>query len=130
MTKQTAITEGIHVHVRSKYEPGHSSPEDNYYLFSYSVEIENKGIQNVKLESRSWIIFDSAGDRLHIAGPGVVGKTPLLPPGASFTYTSACELRSPRGSMHGEYLMKNLDNGDTFGVEIPEFKLETEWTLN
>lgn len=36
-------------------------------------------------------------------GPGVVGQQPVLQPGSSFEYESACPLRADMGSMEGEY---------------------------
>ena len=130
MARNTAVTHGIHVHVQSRYEPAHSSPEDEYYLFSYQVVIINKGAEKVQVLSRKWNIFDSTPSRQVVEGPGVVGKTPILKPGESFQYTSACELFSTRGKMKGEYAVRNLDTNELLSVEIPEFKLETKWSLN
>ena len=33
----------------------------------------------------------------------MVGETPIIPPGESYTYTSACPLPTPTGSMEGEF---------------------------
>jgi hypothetical protein len=38
-------------------------------------------------------------------GPGVVGEQPVLKPGSSFQYESACPLRTPTGKMEGAYQM-------------------------
>ncbi len=32
-----------------------------------------------------------------------MGETPVLPPGESYTYTSACPLPTPTGTMEGEF---------------------------
>ncbi len=39
------------------------------------------------------------------AGPGVIGKTPLLRPGEMFEYTSGTPLSTPSGFMGGTYQM-------------------------
>lgn len=36
-------------------------------------------------------------------GEGVVGRTPILKPGASYRYKSACALSTPRGSLSGHF---------------------------
>jgi ApaG protein len=54
----------------------------------------------------------------------VVGETPVLKPGESFTYTSGCPLNEPSGMMVGSYGMMDAD-GEPFEVEIPAFSLDS-----
>ncbi len=77
----------------------------------------------VKLLRRHWYIVDSNGAYREVEGEGVVGKQPILEPGASHQYISACSLRSDMGKMHGNYLMENLYNKKLFRVAIPEFQM-------
>lgn len=61
-------------------------------------------------------------------GHGVVGEQPILLPGKRFEYTSGCPLRTPLGSMHGEYTFAVLDDatgqwGEVFEAHIGRFKL-------
>ena len=40
----------------------------------------------------------------------MVGEQPVLLPGKSFEYGSGCPLRTPTGTMEGEYTMVVLDD--------------------
>lgn len=51
----------------------------------------------------------------------MVGEQPLLAPGEAFTYTSACPLGTPVGSMRGSYRM--VTDGEAFDVAIAPFTL-------
>ena len=57
-------------------------------------------------------------------GPGVVGQTPVLTPGAAFRYTSGCPLDTPSGIMVGTYQM-TTEAGELFNVAIPAFSLDS-----
>ena len=59
------------------------------------------GSKTVQLLSRHWVITDANGKQEHVRGPGVVGKTPILRQGESFSYTSFCPLPTQMGTMHG-----------------------------
>jgi ApaG protein len=60
-------------------------------------------------------------------GPGVVGQQPILKPGASFEYNSACPLFTTFGTMEGEYEMVTLNAEgewmDKIEVKIGRFAL-------
>jgi len=62
-----------------------------------------------------------------VKGPGVVGQQPELAKGESFTYQSACPLKSPSGSMKGTFEMYSQHESGrwntSFLVEIAEFGL-------
>ena len=118
------VTRGIRVRVLPAFLADQSSPEDGRYLWSYTITIENSGVETVQLISRYWQITDEAGRRQEVRGPGVVGAQPVLEPGQSFEYTSGCPLPTASGAMQGRYLMKNL-TGDSFEVDIPIFLLES-----
>jgi len=127
-----ATTRGVHVSVESVYVPERSDPEHGYYFFAYQVRIANVGDEVVQLVSRHWIITDANGREDHVRGPGVVGETPVLKPGQSFTYTSACPLRTPVGAMYGTYQMiyPAEDAREGFDAEIAPFTLALPDTLN
>lgn len=122
-------TQGVRVRVRSAYVPERSAPDDGYYFFAYRVVITNEGSVPVKLISRHWIITDGSGRVEEVRGPGVVGEQPLLVKGESFSYTSACPLRTPVGSMHGTYQMIRAD-GESFDAAIAPFTLAHPTALN
>ncbi|MFM9941835.1 MAG: Co2+/Mg2+ efflux protein ApaG [Hyphomicrobiaceae bacterium] len=119
-----AITEGIRVRVTPQYVDDQSSPDENYYFWSYTVEITNDGPVTVQLMTRAWYITDGRGKEEVVKGPGVVGQTPVIPPGQSFTYTSGCPLSTTSGIMVGSYQMKRQD-GRMVDVKIPAFSLDS-----
>ncbi len=124
-----AMTHGILVEVESEYLPERSDPQNNYYFFSYHVKISNRGDRTAQLISRHWIITDGEGHVEEVKGPGVIGEQPVLEPGETFEYTSACPLKTPQGSMRGTYHMV-LEGGGSFDAEIAEFELKPAYTLH
>jgi ApaG protein len=119
-------TRRIRVAVRPAYLDDQSSPEDDRYVWSYTVTIENRGNEPVQLLSRTWNIIDEAGRMQEIRGPGVVGAQPVIAPGESFQYTSGCPLETASGSMSGRYQMMSA-SGESFEAEIPAFLLESPY---
>lgn len=124
MTLVTAVTENIKISVVSRYQPDFSAPILNKYFFSYTIRIENKGPERVKLLSRFWHIKDALGSHRFVEGEGVVGEQPLIAPGGVHEYTSACDFETPIGSMTGYYVFERINTGTEFRAEIPEFLLE------
>lgn len=122
-------TRGIRVEVRSAYLPERSSVRDGSYLFQYHVRISNVGAETAQLISREWIITNADGEVERVKGPGVVGEQPVLPPGASFEYTSYCPLKTQVGSMQGSYQMVTA-SGERFDAIIAPFTLAVPNALN
>lgn len=110
--------------VTPEYLPTHSEPDEQRFVFAYTVVIENQGAATVQLLRRHWIVTDGRGRVEEVEGEGVVGEQPRLDPGQSFQYTSGCILETPLGTMHGTYLMVRED-GTTFEAEISPFALAT-----
>jgi len=117
-----ACTRGIRVQVRSSCVPERSDPAQGRWLFAYDVRVANEGEVRAQLLSRHWIITDADGKVQEVRGPGVVGEQPVLEPGESFEYTSACPLETAYGTMHGSYQMET-DAGEHFDAEIAPFLL-------
>lgn len=115
--------------VVSKYLPERSNPQDNDYWFAYFIRISNVGTVTAQLVSRHWIITDLDGEVEEVKGEGVVGKQPVLEPGASFDYNSFCQLKTAVGSMHGSYLMAT-PQGTSFEATIAPFTLAVPNSLN
>src|SRR5690606_4581576 len=105
-----------------RYLASESDPLAERYLFAYHITIENHGTQTVRLLRRHWIIQNAHQHIEEIEGEGVVGQTPYLRPGSSFSYTSFCPLATEWGSMRGSYLMQRVDHS-TFSAAIPIFAL-------
>ena len=124
-----AITQGIKVSVKSHYREEESDPREQKYFFTYEVTLENEGDEPAQLISRHWIIKDAYNRVEEVRGEGVVGQTPYLEPGASFTYQSGCPLRTEFGSMRGSYLMERPD-GEQFEAVIAPFPLVATYMLN
>lgn len=94
------------------------------FAFAYTIYITNRSNQNITLKNRHWIITHADGSVEEVIGEGVVGKTPKLEPGKSFSYTSSALIPTPIGSMRGSYGFVT-DDGYSFRAEIPEFALHT-----
>jgi ApaG protein len=124
-----AITREIRIRVESRYLPERSDPEHGQWFFVYTVEVANLGKQTAQLKSRHWIITDADGVVQEVRGPGVVGEQPVLEPGQSFTYTSACPLQTSFGTMHGTYQMETTD-GEEFDASIAPFSLGEPNAIN
>jgi ApaG protein len=127
-----AVTRNIEVSVTPRFLPEESSPGQNRYFWSYTIEITNRGRETVQLKTRHWRITDGFGRVQEVRGAGVVGEEPRLAPGQSFEYTSGVPLPTPSGFMVGTYSMVT-DAGERFDIDIPAFSLdspETKRTIN
>ncbi len=111
------------VTVRPQYLAKESAPSMGVFGFAYTVTITNTGDITAQLISRSWNINDANGVTEKVKGPGVVGSQPTLAPGESFEYTSGARLRTPTGTMHGQYQCV-ADDGTAFNADIPMFVLD------
>lgn len=119
----------IKVLAQSFYIEAQSAPEQNRYVFAYTITIQNEGSVAAKLLTRHWIITDSNGKVEEVRGEGVVGEQPYLRPGEGFRYTSGAVIDTPVGSMRGSYQML-ADDGVTFDAVIPTFSLAIPRTLH
>ena len=119
-----AVTRGVRIRVTPQFLEEESSPEEDRFFWAYTIDISNEGSETVQLRSRHWRITDAEGKTEEVRGPGVVGQTPVLPPGESFRYTSGCPLDTPSGIMVGSYQM-TTEAGELFNVAIPAFSLDS-----
>ncbi len=122
------LTRGVRVRVEPQYIEDQSSPDEGYYFWAYTVHISNERDAPVQLRSRVWRITNALGQTEEIRGPGVVGQTPVIPPGESFTYTSGCPLKTPSGIMVGTYQMAG-QKGELFEVAVPAFSLDSPHSI-
>lgn len=116
-------TRAITVKVEPAYLDDQSSPEEDYFVWAYTIEIENTGSEVVQLKTRYWQITDALGRIEEVHGAGVIGEQPVLEPGDSYQYTSGTPLSTSSGIMVGSYQMVT-DDGEMFNVEIPAFSLD------
>ena len=119
----------IEVRPLSHYLPDQSSPEDERFVFAYTITITNAGDVPVQLVSRHWIITDAEHKVQEVKGMGVVGQQPRLKPGESFEYTSGASIPTSVGTMRGTYQMR-AEDGHAFDASIPSFTLSVPRTLH
>ena len=111
------------VEVSPHYLADQSAPNEDLYVFAYTVTITNVGEVTAQLISRTWNVNDATGHTERVKGLGVVGQQPLLKPGQAFEYTSGTRLRTPTGTMHGSFFCV-AEDGEKFDTDIPMFVLD------
>jgi len=111
------------VEVAPAYLPDQSSPDDDLYVFAYTITVTNAGEVAAQLISRTWNVNDANGHTERVKGLGVVGQQPLLKPGQAFEYTSGTRLRTPTGTMHGSVFCV-AEDGEKFDADVPMFVLD------
>lgn len=118
------ITRGISVSVQPNFLESQSDPDDRRFVWAYTVRIDNKSSEVVRLKTRYWRITDARGLTEEVIGDGVVGEQPVIRPGEGFEYTSGAPLGTPSGLMVGRYGMETA-GGERFEVDIPAFSLDS-----
>lgn len=119
----------IQIEVDTAYLEAESVPDQNQYVFSYTITIQNNGLQTAQLIDRHWIITDANGKVQEVHGEGVVGEQPTLKPGESYQYTSGAVLETPIGCMQGQYGMLS-ESKELFRAPIPVFSLRVPNSLH
>ncbi len=115
--------EGLEVNIdQVLYQYGKPGvPADTPHVFIYFLTIQNNSDQTVTLLGRKWVIENSDGTQLVIEGDKIVGETPTLLPGESFSYNSfhlADQNSRAFGSFHGVDGAKQKIH-----VQIPSFAM-------
>lgn len=118
MSNDNSIT----VDVESTYVEAQSEPDLERFVFAYTVTLTNDGNAPARLVSRHWVITDANDEVREVKDIGVVGKTPRIIPGKSFTYRSHAVLETPFGLLQGSYQMLT-DDGQEFIAAIPDFSV-------
>ena len=111
------------VEVHPQFLPEQSTPDEDSYVFAYTITITNTGEVPAQLISRSWSVNDSNGLTEKVKGLGVIGQQPFLKPGQAFEYTSGTRLRTPTGTMHGIFFCV-AEDGEKFDADVPMFVLD------
>jgi len=117
------------IDVDTRYLDEQSEPDQDRYVFAYTIHIRNTGSVPARLLGRHWFITDANGNVQEVTGEGVVGEQPWLRPGEDFSYTSGAVLETHLGTMHGSYEML-ADDGTRFDAPIPRFTLSVPRTLH
>ena len=116
------VEQNIMINVETFYVEAQSNPEEDRYVFAYTITITNGGQQTCQLLDRHWVITNATGAVEEVRGEGVVGKQPTLQPNERFEYTSGAVIETPVGAMQGEYGFVDAQ-GARFEVDIPVFSL-------
>lgn len=124
------ISKHVNVSTEVHYIDDQSDPDENRYVFAYTISITNQGDVAAQLKTRHWVITDSNGKVSEVEGDGVVGKQPVIAPGKTFVYTSGAVVETPVATMQGKYNMQDTEIGYGFEVEIPVFRLAQPNILN
>ncbi len=121
--------ECISIDVETRYLSDQSDQDEARYVFAYTITIHNNGRMPVRLLTRHWRITDASGRIQEVSGDGVVGRQPIIRPGAFHRYSSFSVLETPVGTMEGNYGM--VDNeGDAFTAPIAVFRLAVPGIVN
>ncbi|MDY0971512.1 Co2+/Mg2+ efflux protein ApaG [Siccibacter turicensis] len=110
------------VQVQSYYVESQSSPDEERYVFAYTVTIRNLGRTPVQLLTRYWRITNGNGRETEVQGEGVVGVQPHIEAGNEYQYTSGAIIETPMGTMEGYYDMVDAQ-GNALRIDIPVFRL-------
>ena len=119
----------IKVSALASYIEDQSIPDQDRYVFAYSITISNTGNVPARLLRRHWLITDANNRTREVHGDGVIGMQPRLLPGETYSYTSGAMLETPVGCMQGNYDMV-ADDGTEFIADIPAFSLATRESLH
>jgi ApaG protein len=104
---------------------GSNLPEGMPHAFVYFVTIHNGSNLMVELLGRKWVIEQVDGKQMIIEGDKIVGETPRLNPGESFSYNSyhvtSCDAHVV-GGFHGRDEQDRAIHVllSPFDMEIPE----------
>ncbi|WLI75510.1 Co2+/Mg2+ efflux protein ApaG [Kosakonia sp. H02] len=112
----------VSVQVQSIYIESQSLPDNERYVFAYTITIRNLGRTSVQLLKRYWLITNGNGRETEVQGEGVVGEQPHIEPGGEYQYTSGAVIETPLGTMQGHYDMVDAQ-GNAFRIAIPVFRL-------
>ena len=107
---------------RVVYQPQAATPADRPFCFVYFITIHNDTDEAVTIKGRKWVVTSDTGEITAVEGEGVVGETPEIPPGGSFSYNSFHLLDTPTAIAQGSYL--GLDaRGRKVLTRIPKFEM-------
>lgn len=122
----TATTHSIRIDVVPEYLglQVKAADEPVNHCWTYTITITNEGADTVQLMRRHWVITDAHGHRQEVGGEGVVGETPILAQGQSFSYKSGVPLSTEHGVMSGDYLFVRLSDNTPLLVAVPAFSLD------
>jgi ApaG protein len=92
------------------------------HCFVYFISIHNHTDSAVTIKGRKWVVTNDRGKVTAVEGEGVVGETPTIPPGESFSYNSYHLVDSGSAVAEGSYLGVDAE-GRFVLTRIPRFEM-------
>lgn len=117
------LDDAVRVDVEPVFRVEESAPDEQRFVFSYTVTVHNHSRRSVQLLARYWKITQGSGKVQEVRGKGVVGQQPMIGPGQTFRYTSRAILDGPVGVMEGTYTCVDTASQRPFEVAIAPFRL-------
>ena len=102
--------------------PQLSAPPEKPHPFAYFLTIHNGSDDRLILLKRKWVLSAATGEVEVVEGAGIVGQTPELAPGESFSYNSYHVIAGPTqisGAFFGE-----TASGTQIAVKVPPFTIK------
>lgn len=115
--------EGLRVKVEDVvYMPSLDAPPEKPHPFVYFISIHNDSPVPVTIRGRKWVVREDDGEVTVVEGDGVVGQTPLIEPGGTFSYNSYHVVA--RGAVAEGAFFGETADGEWVFTRIPEFRLD------
>jgi ApaG protein len=122
MPEKLGELDGLSVTVdRVAFMPQVQAPPDKPFAFVYFITIHNGSTERVTIRGRKWVVTDLSGETIVVEGDGVVGQTPTLEPGQTFSYNSH-HVISKDSVAEGAYI-GITEAGQPVFVRIPRFEM-------
>lgn len=124
MSPQTKMIPGLKATIdRVVYHYGGLTMPPGYpHAFVYYITIHNNSSHCVILQGRKWIVTEANGEKTVVEGEKIVGQTPRIHPGDSWSYNSYHVTKGDaeaRGSFYGQN-----SSGEMIRIMIPSFALK------
>ncbi|MCF7675432.1 MAG: ApaG domain [Akkermansiaceae bacterium] len=104
------------------YMPGLETPPGKPHPFVYFISIHNRSDVSLTVLARKWVVRERGGETTVVEGAGVVGQTPVIPPGQHFSYNSY-HVVAREAVANGAFFGETADGRRIF-ARIPEFTLK------
>src|SRR3546814_12219403 len=76
----------LEIQIATRFLDEESEPDDDRYVFAYTISIRNLGRLPAQLLARHWVITDATANVEAVRGDGVVGDTTRSDTGDQFTF--------------------------------------------
>jgi ApaG protein len=101
------------------------TPPDRPHCFIYFITIHNDSDVTVTIKGRKWVVKNERGEITAVEGDGVVGQSPTIEPGESFSYNSF-HLNDTRTAVaEGSYIGMD-ERGRKVLTRIPRFEMDAD----